>query len=470
MSEFSEKLSQEIRRTNKPLRYLAEASGLQLDYISKMSRGKRIPQEEEKLKCLLDAMECVQRTKETLLRLYRQEKMGRARWGCMQELIRIIEQDDGANAGQEQRLPIQTAERDAIADREDIFLLVRKMLAEKEGKRLLIWTAAVTQEAMERLMQLIAGTAAGPVEHLFPLWQNLEEEDTLENLRRLRVVRPAVSLEGYHPRYYYLKNAGETSGGLFPNWFLAEDMALAVNEDMDCGIVLRESSQIGLLKTEFHKKSRMARDLVCRYSISEYMEKVNRMMNTGYVTRNYYIEQSPCLLHLIPLNILKEHLLIEGEGREALLRSIQLRTTHMQQEEMVHIFSVEGLRYLMEEGRITGYPDALYRPIDVPLRIWLLKRYYQYIQSTPHSCICVREDCVRLPRHMSIVSSSNVDNGMAFWSSTREGLSFYQLMEAGISRKLYELCRFLEEGNLTCTCGETLELIGQMIREYGGTL
>lgn len=148
MSEFSEKLSQEIRRTNKPLRYLAEASGLQLDYISKMSRGKRIPQEEEKLKCLLDAMECVQRTKETLLRLYRQEKMGRARWGCMQELIRIIEQDDGANAGQEQRLPIQTAERDAIADREDIFLLVRKMLAEKEGKRLLIWTAAVTQEAM----------------------------------------------------------------------------------------------------------------------------------------------------------------------------------------------------------------------------------------------------------------------------------------------------------------------------------
>ena len=107
------------------------------------------------------------------------------------------------------------------------------------------------------------------------------------------------------------------------------------------------------------------------------------------MTRNYYIEQSPCLLHLIPLNILKEHLLIEGEGREALLRSIQLRTTHMQQEEMVHIFSVEGLRYLME---------------------------------------------------------------------------------AGISRKLYELCRFLEEGNLTCTCGETLELIGQMIREYGGTL
>ena len=64
MSDFSEKLAHEIRNTNKPLRYLAEASGLQLDYISKMCRGKRIPQDEEKLKKLLDAMECVMRTGE----------------------------------------------------------------------------------------------------------------------------------------------------------------------------------------------------------------------------------------------------------------------------------------------------------------------------------------------------------------------------------------------------------------------
>ena len=470
MSEFSERLSQEIRKTNKPLRYLAEASGLQLDYISKMSHGKRIPREEEKLKSLLDAMECVQRTRETLLRLYRQEKMGRVQWGCMQELIRIMEQDEEETAAEKRKLPAFAAEEGAVLNREDVFLLLRDLFADNAGKRMCIWTAAVRQEPMEHLMQLIRRSAGGTVEHLFPLWQNREDEDTLENLQRLRAVRPAIFLDGYHPRYYYLKNAGETSGGLFPNWFLAEDMAFAVNEAMDCGIVLKEKRQIEVLRTEFQNKSRKAKELVSRFRISEYMDKVNRMMNTGYVTRNYYIEQSPCLLHLVPLNVLKEHLLVEGETREALLRSIQLRTTHMQQEEMVHIFSMEGLRYLMEEGRITGYPDALYRPIDIPMRIWLLKRYYQYMQSTPHSCICVREDCIRLPRHMSIISSSNVENGLAFWSSTQNGLIYYQMMEAGISRKLYELCRFLEEGNLTCTCEETLELIGKIIREYGGTL
>ena len=36
---------------------------MQLDYISKMSKGKRIPKEEERLTCLLDAMECTGNTR-----------------------------------------------------------------------------------------------------------------------------------------------------------------------------------------------------------------------------------------------------------------------------------------------------------------------------------------------------------------------------------------------------------------------
>ena len=57
MSDFSQRLEKEIKNTGKTLYYLSEASGMQLDYISKMSKGKRIPKEEERLTCLLDAME-----------------------------------------------------------------------------------------------------------------------------------------------------------------------------------------------------------------------------------------------------------------------------------------------------------------------------------------------------------------------------------------------------------------------------
>lgn len=61
MSDFSQRLEKEIKNTGKTLYYLSEASGMQLDYISKMSKGKRIPKEEERLTCLLDAMECARK-------------------------------------------------------------------------------------------------------------------------------------------------------------------------------------------------------------------------------------------------------------------------------------------------------------------------------------------------------------------------------------------------------------------------
>ena len=88
MSDFSQRLEKEIHNTGKTLCYLAEASGLQLDYISKMNKGKRIPKEEDRLVRLLDAMECTAGTKSDLLLLYRQEKMGKSQWQCMEELIR----------------------------------------------------------------------------------------------------------------------------------------------------------------------------------------------------------------------------------------------------------------------------------------------------------------------------------------------------------------------------------------------
>ena len=38
MSDFSQRLEKEIKNTGKTLYYLSEASGMQLDYISKMSK------------------------------------------------------------------------------------------------------------------------------------------------------------------------------------------------------------------------------------------------------------------------------------------------------------------------------------------------------------------------------------------------------------------------------------------------
>lgn len=45
MSEFSEAIKEEIKKSGQTLLYLSDASGLSLDHISKMRQGKRLPQD-----------------------------------------------------------------------------------------------------------------------------------------------------------------------------------------------------------------------------------------------------------------------------------------------------------------------------------------------------------------------------------------------------------------------------------------
>ena len=50
MSDFSEAIKTEIKKSKQTLLYLSDISGLSLDHISKMRQGKRLPQDEEKIK------------------------------------------------------------------------------------------------------------------------------------------------------------------------------------------------------------------------------------------------------------------------------------------------------------------------------------------------------------------------------------------------------------------------------------
>lgn len=302
--------------------------------------------------------------------------------------------------------------------------------------------------------------------------QNQNADNTLDNLKKISILKPAMFCESYEPFYYYITPSvsEEKKSGLLPNWLITDNIALGINFQTSKGIIIRDTQQLQLLKHEFIREKVLARKMLFRSDLDSYVKDVNTMMSEGYVTHNYYIEYSPCLLHLIPANILEQQIILDTVEKEPLLVSLSQRTRHMENENMVHIFCISGLRQFMEEGRIAGYPDMLYKPFDPSLRLWLLKSYYQYMLNTPHSCICVKENFIHLPRHISIVSSSNVNNGIAFWNNTSRGLQYYVLKESGFSQKLYEFCQFLDKGNMAWSEQETLGIIRNMILEYGGTL
>lgn len=333
-------------------------------------------------------------------------------------------------------------------------------------------TPEISLEHLRYLVQIIHEVPYRRLEHLFPLLQNQTTENTLDNLRKICSLKPAMNYENYKPFYYYVSSAESEAkkAGLLPNWLITDHIAIGINFHTAKGIILRDAQQIQLLKNSFIQERKIAKEMLFCSDLNAYVKDVNVMMNEGYVTHNYYIEYSPCLLHLIPLNILKQQIILDGVEKEQLLSSLFQRIRHMETESMVHIFCISGLRQLMEQGRIAGYPDMLYKPLDPAMRLWLLKSYYQYMLHTPHSCICVKENFVQLPKHISIVCSSNVHNGIAFWNNTSHGLQYYILKESGFSQKLYEFCQFLENGNMAWSQEETLDIIRNMIVEYGGTL
>ena len=83
------------------------------------------------------------------------------------------------------------------------------------------------------------------------------------------------------------------------------------------------------MKHEFIREKVLARKMLFRSDLDSYVKDVNTMMSEGYVTHNYYIEYSPCLLHLIPANILEQQIILDTVEKEPLLVSLSQRTRHM---------------------------------------------------------------------------------------------------------------------------------------------
>lgn len=113
----------------------------------------------------------------------------------------------------------------------------------------------------------------------------------------------------YYPLYPKKKS------GLLPNWLITDNIALGINFQTSKGIIIRDTQQLQLLKHEFIREKVLARKMLFRSDLDSYVKDVNTMMSEGYVTHNYYIEYSPCLLHLIPANILEQQIILDTVER-----------------------------------------------------------------------------------------------------------------------------------------------------------
>jgi len=276
VSVFSEEIKSEIKKSGRTLLYLSDISGLSLDHISKMRLGKRLPQDEKKIKRLIEALECTDRTERRLLSLYKAEKMGEAEWKCIKETKRLLEFQWNEKEKHFEPLGL-LGEKDVcrltvLNSRSEICaFLIRVMMSEwqypKGSNRSVLYMK--TGRLPEEIVCVLVACMERKewfCEHLFTMLRNVDAESACWNLQSVNRLLPFLRENGrYVPVFEYVECETE----LDINWIVGEKWALGMDKPMESGLVIWDKAQVEYLRSYISRRSRCGRRLLEQWTGGE---------------------------------------------------------------------------------------------------------------------------------------------------------------------------------------------------------
>lgn len=480
MSEFSEAIKGEIKKSGQTLLYLSDASGLSLDHISKMRQGKRLPQDAEKVRKLIMALQCSEKVSQTLFSLYKKERMGREEWDCMQEIKKLLEAPNGfleSSAEPAKKPPKQESMRKVrvLNSRTEVLSFLQKMLPTCSS--VLRMATEEIPEAVVELLALSLNQFQIHCEHLFSLKTIRVAGGSLYNLRFINRIMPLIrSGKNYFPYYDYEEKADD----FLPNWLICDQWAVGLQRDMESGIVIWEEEQISYLRRRYERKKKNKRSLLRHFSdidqwavwITEnrkhYLSEIQTAGFRPQDVKNYYMEYGPCFLNVLSVKLLEKHLLLGEPEKSGLIQYWILRKQQIDQEKAVHFFTREGLEYSISTGRLSEIPEQIYTPFSIPERIELLEKFLAWVKEPDARVYMLDDRQLNLPIGTFVYSTvSMVDNELILYLG-REDVTYCSVIEQGIADKLNRFCHMLEEGEMICPQEECERIIGEMIEKLRG--
>lgn len=482
MSAFSEEIRQEIKKSGKTLLYLSGASGLSLDHISKMRMGKRLPQDEKKIKELIKALECPNRTGRGLFSLYKMEKMGETEWACIEEAKRLLEiwrypdkkpplpflalpeaKIQGSSAGRDS-VRRDSARRDSAGEnnaeensargnnvegnsteRDRTVLSSRSeicefFMSEMAGK----WRCS--REQRQPVLYMMTGdmppeivsilAAAGGQNrwtfvHWFSLLRNTEPEAALYNIRAVNRLLPLFQEEEQYIPYFDYR---EKKLPADMNWIVGEQWALGLDEEMESGLVIWDQVQVEYLRDRIRIKCKNGRKLLEQISKDTLKEEWIRPGEAG--------GKKAYALSAFPYPVVRS----QKEGKSACF------------------FTEEGLKRFLEGEDIPSFfnPDAL--PLLREKRVELAKQYLEELEKGEEPC--------------RLLDSTQFSPAFGyFWYLEDGGTgcspcvcvseytgSAWTIYEMGISERIRRLMELMEAGEFLLSRQEGIQKIRHLLR------
>lgn len=462
MSVFSETIKQEIKKSQKTLLCLADASGLSLDHISKMRLGKRLPKDEDKVKKLIAALECSDDTAHELFSLYKKAQLGENEWDCIEELKQIFEFQNEKKQSQDSYLIIKDEELQSkcvLKNGGEIWLFLLQVMKSRyqcKGDReseVYMLTGELSKPVIDILSSCLHQNKFW-CKHYFSLRRNVDTEASLYNIRYINGIMPLIYTgDHYVPYYDYVQKETE----LLMNWIVGTEWALGMDAKMESGIVIWDADQVTYIRNSIQRKCEKRRRLLKWHSNAmEWIDDMCQYRNRAKAERppvlhkevnvNYYMEPSPCMLFLMPQEMLRKHLLGNEEEKEMLLFSLEKRIQQILSEKMVHFFTMEGVMRLLEDGRISGVPDWMYQPISFQARKDLLEKYMEWMKSHGNEYYVIDSSQLKLSPDVSVYSNGVLLNhDISLCLSVQKNL-YCIINEMGLSDKICHFMKVMQSG------------------------
>lgn len=481
MSEFSEAIKEEIKKSGQTLLYLSDASGLSLDHISKMRQGKRLPQDTEKVRKLILALQCSEKVASNLLSLYKIERMGSEEWSCMQEIKKVLESTNSflETGGKYRQNHSKKAEEESLKrdihvlrSRTEVLAFLEKMLPQC-GSVLRMSTEEVP-EAVVELLALYLNRTGIRCEHLFSLKTIREQGGSLYNLQYVNRIMPLIrSGKEYDPCYDY----EEIGNAFLPNWLISDHWAIGLQRNMESGLIVWDPAKLEYLQKLYESKKKNTRHLLRYFAdvnewgewVSEnrkqYLCEMEKSNLRPQDVKNYYMEYNPCILRMLTEELLNRHLL-PGEAEKTMLIGLwKMRRYQMDQERAVRFFTRKGLEHFASTGVLSEIPEQLYTPVTIPERIELLENFLEWMKKPEAGIYLIDESQFDFPKGTFVYSTvSLVHNELTLYLG-REDANYCSIFEQGVSEELNRFCHMMEDGEMICSLEEGEKQVLEVIEK-----
>lgn len=302
--------------------------------------------------------------------------------------------------------------------------------------------------------------------------KNRDPGGSLYNIRYINQIMPLIQSEGRYIPYYDYEDKGEE---LLPNWILGKSWSIGLRSDMGGGIVLWDKEQIGYMKRLFERKRRNKRQLLrCFDDLDQWIGEINERKEQylkesegnsfrSMDAKNYYLEMTPCLWFLIPMELLERHILLEKEAKAKLLELIRRRITQLYRESRILFFTLEGIEQIAREGRFSGIPENIYSPLTMQERKWILEKYLQWMEKNEDQYFIIDSSQLDLAPQTSVYSTvSLADNEVSFCMAVGKNI-YCSIREAGVAEKLNQFCHMMEGGEFVLSKEKGIELTRKII-------